>query len=138
MRKITKTILATLLTLIMCVSAIPAFSINALAAEPRLSHVSYVNCMFVANESGGQLEIRYSGYESFEKIDVNVKLQKKFLLVFWTNVDEWSTSSTNPNGILSHVFALNGKGTYKATFTVTVTGIDGTVDTFTEEIESKY
>lgn len=71
-------------------------------------------------------------------MEVTVKLQKKFLLLFWTDVDEWSSSSTENYGDFYHVFELNGTGTYKATFTLTITGTDGTVDTVTKEIESKY
>lgn len=137
MRKITKTLLITLLTLIMCFNAI---SVNASAAEiePRLSHVMKVDFAFTASEAGGQLEISTVAYDSFERIDVNVKLQKRFLLVFWNDVDEWNASSTDPDAILAHTFALNGTGMYRATLTVTVTGSDGTVDVITDTIESKY
>ena len=137
MRKITKTLLITLLTLIMCFNAM---SVGASAAEiePRLSHVNSVDFTFTASESGGRTLITCYGYDSFERIDVNVKLQKRFLLVFWNDVDEWNASSTDPYAILAHTFALNGTGMYRATFTVTVTGSDGTVDVITETIESKY
>ena len=137
MRKITKTLLIPILTLIMCFSAT---SINASAAgiQPRLSHVMGVDFSFTASESGGRTLITCYGYDSFERVDVNVKLQKRFLLVFWTDVDEWNASSTDPNALLTHVFTLNGTGTYRATFTVNVTGSDGTVDVITETIESKY
>ena len=137
MRKITKTLLITLLTLIMCFNAM---SVGASAAEiePRLSHVMSVDFAFTASEAGGQLEIFTIAYDSFERIDVNVKLQKRFLLVFWNDVDEWNASSTDPDAILAHTFALNGTGMYRATLTVTVTGSDGTVDVITDTIESKY
>lgn len=137
MRKITKTLLITLLTLIMCFNAM---SVNASAAEiePRLSHVNSVDFTFTASEAGGITLVRCCGYDSFERIDVNVKLQKRFLLVFWNDVDEWNASSTDPYAILDHTFALNGTGTYRATFTVTVTGSDGTVDVITDTIEGKY
>jgi hypothetical protein len=103
-----------------------------------LSHVNSVGVAFTASESGGQTLITCYGYDSFERIDVNVKLQKRFLLVFWNDVDEWNASSTDPYAILAHTFALNGTGMYRATFTVTVTGSDGTVDVITDTIESKY
>ena len=140
MRKIAKTFLIVALALVMCFSSMPIYA-HAMAngASPRFSTLLNSTTAFTTSDSGGTAVVKYDADETnFARIDVNVKLQKKFLLVFWTNVDEWSTSSTNPGGILSHVFTLNGKGTYKATFTVTVTGVDGTVDTFTEEIESKY
>lgn len=137
MRKITKTLLITLLTLIMCFNAM---SVGASAAEiePRLSHVNSVDFTFTASEAGGRLEISTVAYDSFERIDVNVKLQKRFLLVFWNDVDEWNASSTDPRAILVHTFALNGTGMYRATFTATVTGSDGTIDVITSTLESKY
>ena len=137
MRKITKTLLITLLTLIMCFNAM---SVGASAAEiePRLSHVNSVDFAFTASESGGRTLITCYGYDSFERIDVNVKLQKRFLLVFWNDVDEWNASSTDPYAILAHTFALNGTGMYRATFTATVTGSDGTVDVITKTMENKY
>ena len=137
MRKITKTLLITLLTLIMCFNAM---SVNASAAaiEPRLSHVQKVIFSFTASESVGQTTVMCYGIDSFERIDVNVKLQKRFLLVFWSDVDEWNASSTDPYAILAHTFALNGTGMYRATLTATVTGSDGTVDVITDTIESKY
>ena len=137
MRKITKTLLITLLTLVMCFN-VTSVNANAATIEPRLSHVNSVTMLFTASEIGGCAEVGCYGGESFERIDVNVKLQKRFLLVFWNDVDEWNASSTDKYALLEHVFTLNGTGTYKATFTITVTGSDGTVDIITETIESKY
>lgn len=128
----------------MCFASVP---INASALEsdtknavsPRWSHLSDVAFTFAATSSGGHVDVTYTGYSSsFVKADVHVKLQKKFLLVFWTDVDEWSTSSSELHDNLYHCFSLDGTGTYKATLTFTVTGTDGTIDTLTDTIESKY
>ena len=67
-----------------------------------------------------------------------MKLEKRFLFVFWNYVDEWSSSSTELNGDFFHTFTLDGSGTYRATFTLLITGNDGTVDTIEQVIESKY
>jgi hypothetical protein len=144
MNKITKTLLIVCLAIIMCFSSVP---VTAFATEnntqstvtPRWSHLSDVAFSFAATSSGGHVNVSYTGYTaSFAKADIHVKLQKKFLLVFWTDVDEWSSSSTEYDDVFSHCFTLDGTGTYKATLTFTVTGIDGTVDTLTDSIESKY
>ena len=137
MRKITKTLFITLLTLIMCFNAT---SIGASAAvQPRLSAIISFDLSFSTTDTGGTVVVKYDGYDAnFEKIDVSVKLQKRFLLVFWSDVDEWNVSSTNPNALLTHVFTLNGTGTYKATFTINATSKDGNVDNIVETIESKY
>lgn len=143
MKKLTKSFLILCLAIALCVG-----NTHVMASElqtsystitPRWSHLSDVTFSFAATSSGGHVDISYAGYpDSFANVDVNVKLQKKFLLVFWTDVDEWSTSSTDDYGNFYHCFALDGTGTYKATLTFTVTGSDGTVDTYTDEIESKY
>ena len=144
MNKITKTLLVACLAVIMCFTSVP---ITTFAAEnstqstvtPRWSHLENVNFSFAATSTGGHVNISYYGYtDSFARADIHVKLQKKFLLVFWTDVDEWSASSTECEDIFSHTFALNGTGTYKATLTFTATGTDGSTDLFTDEIQSKY
>lgn len=144
MRKTTKTLLATCLALVLLFTGMP---ITALAASnnteatisPRFSHLIDVGFIFTATSSGGHTNVSYTGYsDSFAKADIHVKLQKRFLLVFWTDVDEWNVSSTEYYDDLSHSFALDGTGTYKATLTFTATGTDGTVDTYTDTIESKY
>lgn len=144
MKKTAKTLLIVFLAAIMCFTSIPT---TAFATEndtqftiaPRWSTLSNVNFSFSATSSGGYVDVTYIGIENnFSKADVHVKLQKKFLLVFWTDVDEWSASSTNYEDVLYHCFTLDGTGTYKATLTFTVTGTDGTIDTATDSIESRY
>ena len=112
MNKITKTLLVACLAVIMCFTSVP---VTAFAAEnstqsavtPRWSHLSNVNFSFAATSTGGHVNITYTGYsDSFARADIHIKLQKKFLLVFWTDVDEWSASSTEIDGMFSHTFAL--------------------------------
>ncbi len=144
MSKITKTLLVACLAVIMCFTSLP---VTAFATEtetqnavtPRWSHLSDVTFSFSATSSGGHVNVSYTGYTaSFAKADIHVKLQKKFLLVFWTDVDEWSMSSTEIDENYYHCFTLDGTGTYKATLTFAATGTDGTVDTYTDSGESKY
>lgn len=145
MTKITKTLLIICLAIVMCFSGVPltAFATDnndtVSTISPRWSHLANVDFIFSATSSGGHVDVSYSGYsDSFARADIHVKLQKKFLLVFWTDVDEWSMSSTELNESYYHCFTLDGTGTYKATLTFTVTGTDGTVDTYNDELESRY
>ena len=139
MKKITKTFLIISLALIMCLSSIPVFASEAdTGISPRLSHMGSGKFVFSATETGGHVTVTYEGYDSFVQARVTVKLQKRFLLVFWNDVDEWTTTSTELLGFLSHTFTLNGKGTYKASLTLEVTGTDGTVDVINDSIESTY
>lgn len=141
--KITKALIIFMLVLVMCMTSIPTFANEAQHNEssnvmPLSSHTDNATFTFSATSNGGYTAVTYRGYESFVRAELTVKVQKRFLWAFWSDVDEWSTSSTAINPILEHVFTLKGAGTYKATFTLVVTGSDGTVDTITDTIESKY
>jgi hypothetical protein len=136
MKKITKTIVAILLIAVMSMANVVAFADGGIS--PRLSHVVKTNFNFVATESGGNIDLLYNGYDSFVRAELTVKVQKRFLLVIWNNVGEWSATSTNQYDVFSHTFALNGSGTYRAVFTLKVYGTDGTYDTIEKTIESKY
>lgn len=143
MRKITKAFLIILLSVIMSLTSIPVFASEAQIDEnagimPRLSHMSGGLFSFNALSDGGYALVRYEGYDSFVRADLTVKVEKRFLWVFWNEVDEWSDSSTELWGEFYHIFELNGSGTYRATFTLKVTGTNGTVDTVEQVIESKY
>lgn len=137
MRKITKPLIAILLIAILSMTSITSFA-NEQIVNPRLSHANRANFSFSATANGGYADVSYYGYDSFVRADLTVKVQKRFLLVFWSDVGEWSASSTEIDGHFFHTFELNGSGTYRATFTLTITGNDGTVDTIPDIIESKY
>ena len=138
MRKITKTLVAILLIAILSMTTITSFA-NEQGISPRLSHTDSANFSFSATANGGYIDVTYYGYDdSFVRADLTVKIEKKFLLFFWTEVDTWSVSSNNIEDHFFHTFNLTGSGTYRATFTLTVTGNDGTVDTIPSVIENSY
>ena len=137
MKKLTKAIAIILLVTLMLITNVTAFAADG-EITPRLSHIEDGVFSFVATSSGGAISVTYFGYDSFARADLNVKIEKRSLLVLWNDVAEWNASSTEVDGYFSHVFALNGSGTYRATFTLTVTGSDGTQEVVTETIKSKY
>lgn len=137
MKKRMKMLVAALLSVVMLMSGITAFASEG-QISPRYSSVGNCAPSFTAGEAGGIVTVAYEGNSNFARADVTVKVQKRLLLVLWTNVGEWSSSSTNANGYFYNVFALNGSGTYRATITLTVTGVNGAVDTITETIESSF
>lgn len=137
MRKITKTLIGIMLIAVLSMTSITSFA-NEQGISPRLSHTSAANFSFSATANGGYVDVTYYGYDSFVRADLTVKVEKNFLLFWWNEVDTWSTSSTEPEDMFSHTFALDGSGKYRATFTLTVTGNDGTVDTIPDVIESRY
>ena len=136
MRKITKTLVAILLIAVMSLTNVVAFASDE-GTNPRLSHTSGGGFSFAARDNVGYIDATYYGYDSFVRADLNVKVQKRFLLVFWNDVYEWNASCTDLNGEFYHEFNIEKSGTYRALFTLLVTGNDGTVDTVTFEIEDE-
>ena len=138
MKKITKTLVAVLLIAILSMTSITSFA-NEQGISPRLSHTEGANFSFSATANGGYIDVTYYGYDdSFVRADLTVKIEKRFLFFWWTEVDTWSVSSNNIDDHFFHTFNLTGSGTYRATFTLTVTGNDGTVDTIPDVIEDSY
>ena len=136
MKKITKTLIAILLIAVMSMTHVVAFAADE-GISPRLSHTSDGGFSFAAVDNVGYIGVTYYGYDSFVRADLNVKIQKRFLLVFWNDVAEWNASSTEIDGDFNHEFDLDGSGMYRAKFTLTVTGNDGTVDTIPSTIEDE-
>ena len=143
MKRIAKITLALLLVLVISMTSITASATEVnpnLNKEimPCLEHISSSSFSFSPTSDGGHVSVTYNGLkDTFVCADVTVKVEKRFLLVFWNDIDEWSATSTALYGNFYHLFTLNGNGTYRATITLTITGSDGTVDTITDEIESK-
>ncbi len=134
MRKITRTLVAILLIAVLSMANVTAFATDE-KISPRLSHMEDGGFSFAAVDNVGYIGVTYYGYDSFVRADLNVKVQKRFLLVFWSDVYEWNASSTELNGDFYHEFDIEKSGTYRAKFTLLITGNDGTVDTVTFEIE---
>ena len=134
MKKITKPLVAILLIAVMSMTNVVAFAADD-GISPRLSHTENGSFSFAAENDVGYIGVTYYGYDSFVRADLNVKVQKRFLLVFWNDVYEWNASSTELDGVFVHEFPIEKSGMYRAKFTLKVTGNDGTVDTITDTIQ---
>ena len=137
MKRITKTLTAILLVAIMCMTSITAFAAEE-SPSPRLSHMICGGITFSATEDGGYADVTYHGNDSFVRADITITVEKRFLLVFWNEIGEWSASSTDIDGEFYHTFPLDGSGMYRANFTLIITGNDGTTDVVTDTIKSNY
>lgn len=137
MKQITKPLVAILLIAIMGMTSITAFASNE-GVMPRLSHMEDGSFSFVPTKDGGYVDVTYYGYDSFVRADLTVEIEKRFLFVFWNEVSSWSASSTQIDGEFYNTLPLDGSGKYRATFTLKITGNDGTVDTITDVIEGSY
>ena len=136
MKKITKTLVPILLIAILSMTNVIAFATEE-GISPRLSHMDSAGFSFAAVDNVGYIGVTYYGYDSFVRADLNVKIQKRFLLIFWNDIAEWNASSTEIDGDFNHEFELNGSGMYRAKFSLVITGNDGTIDTIPYTIENE-
>ena len=138
MRKNIKILVAVLLIAVLSMTSVTAFASDN-SISPRLSHTSNANFSFAATANGGYIDVTYYGYDdSFVRADLTVKIEKSVWIFFWSEITTWSASSNEIEGHFANRFDLDGSGKYRATFTLTVTGNDGTVDTIPDVIESRY
>ena len=133
-----------LLTIVMAVSMLIAGAIPSSAAEnaiqPRLSNASTASVAFVVDDSGvGHFAVTYNGKEAtFTEAKVSVTIQKRFLLVFWEDVDRWTGISNEVYGDFYTTFILISKGTYRAVYTLEFYGTSGVVDVIQNDIEYDF
>lgn len=139
MKKTLKSTILVMLSLLMCLASMPVCATESEnQITPRLSHMADASFSFDATSYVGYIDATYTGYDaSFVSAKLTVKVEKRFLLVFWNEVGTWTATSTDIHGSFYHEMSLDGKGTYyRATFTLEVTGTDGTVDVITDTLES--
>ena len=139
MKKTLKSILLILMSMLILLTSIPVCATESEnQVMPRLSHVGVASYSFDATSSVGYISADYTGNSaSFVSAKLTVKVEKRFLWAFWNDVGTWTATSTELLGSFYHEMSLNGSGTYRATFTLEVTGTNGTVDVITDTIESK-
>lgn len=123
------------LCLLMCFGMNVVASAEEYTVEPRFNNASDVECNFSIQNDLAIISINVNGYNSVtSRITVNATLEKKaFLGLWWSDVDEWTASSTN--AMETFEFTKNvGSGTYRCTFEVTVEGSGGSADVYTKEL----
>ena len=108
------------------------------AVEPRLNNASNIDCNFSIQNDLAIISINVNGYNNVtSRITVNATLEKKaFLGLWWSDIGEWTASSTNTTETFEFTEDVGG-GTYRCTFEVTVEGSGGSVDVYTDEITVK-
>ena len=148
MKKFFKSLLTLLVAIAILVSGVVTVSAdnNSSVITPRWNITESKNTTFRISSSGiATVNASYIADSStFQKATVTVKIEKRFLLVFWNVVDigytnnQWVASSTNPNGVFSNTFTVNGKGMYRAHITLVITGNNGQQDVIEETLQYEY
>lgn len=148
MKKFFKMLVTLLVSTAILVSGVVAVSADGGTTEimPRWNVAEDNDFTFiVSNTNKANVSVSYiADSANFQKANLTVKLEKRFLLLFWTTVDigysnnEWTASSTDPNGYFYNTFTVNGKGMYRAHITLEITGKNGQKDVIEETIEYEY
>lgn len=120
-------------------SVIPSFAGNE-GITPRWTNTSDTTMSFVVDDGQANFYVSYVAYTStFSQAQLRVQIQKRVLGLFWRNVgDEWVGYSTALRGDFYDYIPVDGKGTYRANFTLTVYGTQGATDVIEDTIEVKY
>lgn len=139
MKKLAKFSTLLLILATLCTSILPLFVSAEEEISPYYLNTNSCYFSFVAANGTARPVVSYKGVSgSFSYANVTVKIQKRFLGVFWTKVDEWTETCYDVNGLVSNTTPLEKTGTYRAVFTVKIYGKDGSVDTIEDTITSTY
>ena len=125
---------------LLCMSVVPAYATEQ-QVTPRYTNTLQASMTFGVDASGAQIVVTYAAIEeTFLRARLTVKLEKKVLGLFWTDVgDTWTSDYCYDYlGYISGTLPANGKGTYRATFQLIVYGNQGIADVLDHTAEYKY
>lgn len=139
MKKITKHLTLLLMLAILSTSILPLYVCAQEEIAPYLLNTNNCACSFIVSNGEAWAGVEYHAKSNvFSYASITVKIQKRFLGVFWSHVEEWTAISKEVNGYAEGSTALEKTGTYRAVFTVKIYGKDGSVDTIEDTITSTY
>ena len=124
---------------LLCMSIVPAYADSQ--PTPRYTNTIGCNMAFVVNANGAHFSVSYETIEeTFLQAKLTVKLEKKVLGLFWTQIgDTWTSDYCYDYlGYISGTLPADGKGTYRATFKLTVYGNQGIADVIDHTIDARY
>ena len=144
-KRIFKLIVTLLVLSTLCTTVLPLFASASDSITPYYNNCSRCSCAFNAASGSADVYVSYTGITSnFSQAKLTVKIQKRFLGLFWSTVDigytdnEWVAYNSSLSGEFYNSFPLEDTGTYRAVFTVEIYGKDGSVDTIEDKITSTY
>ena len=94
---------------------------------------------FNIDENGiARVSVYFNGYnDKTTGATIKIKIQKRFLLVFWNDVASWTDEATGYYYTNTHSTTVE-KGYYRAQVENTIRGTGGTPDVITDELEYSY
>lgn len=139
MKKLTKVVTVVLVVATICTGILPLQTSAETGITPRFINTYDCNCRFLAADGEAMANVSYNAKNNvFSHATITIKIQKRFLGVFWSTIAEWRQTRYEVNGTYYNSTPLEDTGTYRAVFTVEIYGIDGSVDTIEDKITSTY
>lgn len=131
------------IAVILCLVTFFAATLTAYASEiqPFSNNVGSTNTVFTISNSGlATVKNTYS--DSLNRVTsakVVTKVQKKVGLI-WVTIDggSWTDTSTATSFSKSHSVQLSSTGTYRAHVVFTISGLGGSDDKITKNVEKTY
>ncbi len=112
---------------------------------PCLNNTAMSTTHFVIEDGVAYLSVCYDGYPGIAtSATITSKIQKKFLLFFWKDVDigmpnnEWVDEIVGSDYLGEHTVNIDSKGTYRAVVEYVIRGTGGADDVLNAEVEFKY
>lgn len=126
--------------LIFCCMNTPASAAEHNEIFPRANNFSSTFTDFTINNNGtATVVVKYMGIDGVTSgAKITVKIQKRFLLVFWNDVDgaSWVDNASGVYYSNSHSISVKS-GYYRAQVEYTIYGSGGAADVVTEQIEAE-
>ncbi len=112
---------------------------------PAFDHCETCELTFYISDGTAYVYVDYcANYTTFTNMRSSVKIQKRFLGIFWSTVDIglednlWIATSTEESALLRATFPIEDFGTYRAVYDIDFYGTNGVVDEIDYEIEDVY
>ena len=137
--------LLTFATLVSCMTIYSAAE-EEYEITPYYTNVADASLMFSIQSSGlAMVGVTYNSIPGMiTQVRCEITLQKRFLGIFWMDVDNgmpdntWVDYTTDQYGGFYHELQLSDTGTYRAVFNVYFYGVTGAVDEISDKLEYKY
>ena len=129
------------LTMILCVTLILTFFTSTVSAasegiSPRFNNANATDSNFLILGGEAIVSLSYSGKSGyFTSAKITTVLEKRTLLLFWSDVTEWTDTSTSANGSFNHTYPVDS-GTYRVKITYEISGTGGATDVIEETIKA--
>ena len=117
------------------------FATEGVGISTYANNTSSASTNFTIDSNGvANVRVSYYGIDNVTTHAViTIKIQKRFLLVFWQDVDgaSWTDYATGEYYINSHSVSVKS-GTYRVQVEYVIYGSGGEADTITDTIEATY